>query len=147
MGMPRFTGAVRVVPDRHADTAMQEDPKIEQVGMSVAMEYERRQGCLPVDVAADNLGFDIRSTDPEQGHRRYIEAKARAAVGPVALTQNEWFKAGHFGTDYYLYVVPNAARQPELYIIRDPAANLQPEERVEVRYLVRVEEIVERGRA
>jgi hypothetical protein len=71
--------------------------------------------------------------------------KARAAVGPVALTQNEWFKAGRFGADYYLYVVLNAVTQPELYIIQDPAANLQPEERVEVRYLVGVKEIVGRG--
>ncbi|MBL7062612.1 MAG: hypothetical protein ISS49_00205 [Anaerolineae bacterium] len=30
---------------------------------------------------------------------------------------------------------------PPLYIIQDPASNLQPEERVEVRYWVRVEEI------
>ncbi|MGA9348988.1 MAG: DUF3883 domain-containing protein, partial [Anaerolineae bacterium] len=79
------------------------------------------------------------------GHKRYIEVKARAGVGPVALTQNEWFKAGRFNTDYYLYVVLNAATQPDLYIIQDPAANLQPEEWVEVRYLVGVEEIVGHG--
>lgn len=96
-------------------------------------------------MAAENLGFDVRSTDPATGRKRYIEVKARAKVGPVALTQNEWFKAGRFNTDYYLYVVLNAAMWPELYIIQDPAANLQPEERVEVRYLVGVAEIVERG--
>jgi len=80
-------------------------------------------------------------TDPDSGQKRYIEVKARAKVGPVALTQNEWFKANRFGPDYYLYVVLNAATRPELYIIQDPASNLQPEERVEVRYWVRVEEI------
>jgi hypothetical protein len=157
MGMPRFIGAVRVVPARQVDAAMQEDPGIEQVGMTVTMEYERKQGRTPEDVAAENLGFDVRSTTPSPtlplvgggkgggGHKRYIEVKARAAVGPVALTQNEWFKAGRFGADYYLYVVLNAVTQPELYIIQDPAANLQPEERVEVRYLVGVKEIVGRG--
>lgn len=62
----------------------------------------------------------------------------------MALTQNEWFKANRFGSDYYLYVVLNAATQPELYIIRDPAANLQPQERVEVRYLVPVRDITRR---
>jgi hypothetical protein len=157
MGMPRFVGAVRVVPSRRADAALYEDPDIEQVGMTVTMEYEEQQGRVPEDVAAENLGFDVRSTTPSPtlplvgggkgggGHKRYIEVKARAAVGPVALTQNEWFKAGRFGADYYLYVVLNAVTQPELYIIQDPAANLQPEERVEVRYLVGVKEIVGRG--
>jgi superfamily II DNA or RNA helicase len=145
MGMPRFVGAVRVVPARQVDAAMQEDPDIEQVGMTVTMEYERQQGRVPEDVAAENLGFDVRSTDPATGRKRYIEVKARARVGPVALTQNEWFKAGRFNTDYYLYVVLNAATQPELYIIQDPAANLQPEERVEVRYLVPVGDIVRSG--
>ena len=145
MGMPRFVGAVRVVPARQVDAAMQSDPDIEQVGMTVTMEYERQQGRVPEDVAAENLGFDVRSTDPATGRKRYIEVKARAQVGPVALTQNEWFKAGRFGSDYYLYVVLNAATQPELYIIQDPAANLQPEERVEVRYLVQVTDITDKG--
>ncbi|MGA9350266.1 MAG: helicase-related protein, partial [Anaerolineae bacterium] len=64
MGMPRFVGAVRVVPARQVDAAMQEDPDIEQVGMTVTMEYERQQGRVPEDVAAENLGFDVRSTTP-----------------------------------------------------------------------------------
>jgi superfamily II DNA or RNA helicase len=145
MGMPRFVGAVRVMPARLADPAMVEDPAVEQVGMQVTMEYEREQGRVPEDVSAENLGFDVRSTDPGSGHKRYIEVKARAGVGPVALTQNEWFKAGRFDADFYLYVVFNAAAQPELYIIQDPAAKLQPEERVEVRYLVPVGDITGEG--
>ena len=63
----------------------------------------------------------------------------------MALTQNEWFKAGRFGSDYYLYVVLNTATQSELYTIQDPASNLQPEERVEVRYLVPVSDIMGSG--
>jgi len=63
-------------------------------------------------------------------------------VGSVALTQNEWFKAHRFGDQYYLYVVLNAATNPELYIIQNPAARIQPEEKVEVRYRVSVEEIL-----
>jgi len=145
MGMPRFVGAVRVVPARAEEATMSEDPAVEQVGMEMAMAYERQSGREPEDVSAENLGFDIRSTDPATGERRYIEVKARARVGPVALTQNEWFKAERFGSDYYLYVILNAAAQPELYIIRDPAATLQPEERVEVRYLVGVADITTKG--
>jgi hypothetical protein len=100
---------------------------------------------MPEDVAAQNLGFDIRSVDPASGGKRYIEVKARARVGPVELTQNEWFKARRFGPDYYLYVVLNAAARPELYTIPDPAATLQPQERVEVRYLVPVGDITGKG--
>ena len=147
MGMPRFVGAVRVVPARQADVVVEmvEDADIELVGMEVTMEYEREQGRAPEDVAAENLGFDVRSTDPETDQKRYIEVKARAKIGPVALTQNEWFKASRFGPEFYLYVVLNAATQPQLYIIQDPAANLQPQERVEVRYLVPVGDITGKG--
>ncbi|MGQ9600342.1 MAG: helicase-related protein [Anaerolineae bacterium] len=145
MGMPTFVGAARIVPSRDADPAFAEDPDIERLGVQSAMAYEQAQGRQPEDVSDQNLGFDVRSTDPPTGRKRYIEVKARAGVGPVALTQNEWFKAGRFHTEYYLYVVLNAATQPELYIIQDPAANLQPEERVEVRYLVDVREITGKG--
>jgi hypothetical protein len=124
---------------------MQEDPDVEHMGMMVTMDYEREQDREPEDVSAENLGFDVRSTDPDTGCKRYIEVKARARVGPVELTQNEWFKAGRFAPNYYLYVVLNAAAQPELYIIQDPANNLQPQERVEVRYLVPVGDIVGSG--
>jgi superfamily II DNA or RNA helicase len=147
MGMPRFVGAVRVVPASQADAVVEmvEDQDIEMVGMRETMDYEREQGRVPEDVAAENLGFDVRSTDPISGQKRYIEVKARAKIGPVALTQNEWFKASRFGSEFYLYVVLNAATQPELYIIQDPASNLEPQERVEVRYLVPVGDITGKG--
>ncbi len=145
MGMPAFVGAVRVVPARTVDPAMGEDPQIERIGMEVAMAFERDHQRRPEDVSAQALGFDIRSTDPATGQKRYIEVKARADVGPVALTQNEWFKAQRFGADYWLYVVLDARSRPTLYRIQDPAACLQPQERVEVRYLVGVGEITGKG--
>ena len=142
LSTPRFLGAVRVVPAAIMGADMRSDPEMELVGMETAMRYEQAQGREPEDVCDQNLGFDIRSIEPQTGQKRYIEVKARAAVGPVALTQNEWFKAQRFADEYYLYVVLNAlAPRPDLYIIRDPATQLQPEERVEVRYLVRVEDI------
>jgi hypothetical protein len=110
------------------------------------MAYERRQGRCPKDVSAENLGFDIRSKDELTGEIRYIEVKGRAATGPVALTQNEWFKARRFKDAYYLYAVMNAAKTPELYVVRNPAENLSPEERIEVvRYVVPPEEIKSKG--
>jgi len=40
----------------------------------------------------------------------------------------------------------NAAGRPELYVVRNPAENLAPEEKVEaVRYVVELEEIRAKG--
>jgi len=139
---PRFVAALRVVPAKVTAEEMGEDPQVEKVGMDVAMRYEQAHHRKAEDVSAQNLGFDIRSHDPHTGRKRYIEVKARAGVGPVAMTKNEWFKAQRFGQDYYLYVVLNAANKPELYIIQDPANQLKSEEVVEVRYRVGVEEIL-----
>jgi len=142
LNTPRFLSALRVVHAQVTAEEMSEDPQVEAVGMAVAMQHERDQGREPEDVSAQNLGFDIRSRDPRSGRKRYIEVKARAGVGPVALTKNEWFKARRFGEDYYLYVVFNAATRPELHIVQNLAAILKPEEVVEVRYRVGVEEIM-----
>ncbi len=115
------------------------------IGMEVAMRYEGKEGRVPEDASTDNLGFDLRSADKD-GVNRYIEVKARAGVGAVALTQNEWWKALRFGEDYFLYVVMNAASDPELYVVRNPAENLDPEELVEmVRYIVSADSILSAG--
>mgnify|MGYP001626165041 CR=1 FL=1 len=80
---------------------MIEDEEIERIGMKVAMEYERSQGRIPEDVSKENLGFDIRSKGPDGV--RYIEVRARAGEGEIALIPNEWFKAKRFKDQYYLY--------------------------------------------
>ncbi|RKU09346.1 hypothetical protein C6503_21390 [Candidatus Poribacteria bacterium] len=49
------------------------------------------------------------------------EVKARSDRAPIVLTSNEWFRAKQLKDDYFLYVVLNAAMQPELYIIQNPA--------------------------
>jgi SNF2 family DNA or RNA helicase len=140
---PRFIGMARVVPEFDAES-MASDADIEKIGMDVTMEYERQQGWTPEDVAKENLGFDVRSTSPD-GHKRYIEVKARAEIGAVALTQNEWFKAKRFQDEFYLYAVLNASKAPTLYRVQNPAALLKPEEQVEVRYMVSVNEIQSKG--
>ncbi|MCS7135452.1 MAG: DUF3883 domain-containing protein, partial [Candidatus Aenigmarchaeota archaeon] len=145
MGMPNFVGIVRVKPAETVSDYMKSDEEIEKIGMEEAMKYERAHDRNPEDVSAENLGFDIRSTD-ENGRIRYIEVKARADVGSIVLTQNEWFKAQRFGDDYYLYVVFNCAKKPELCIIQNPAKNLNPEEKIEVvRYLIPLEQIKKKG--
>jgi len=143
---PRFLAAVRVTPKfappQQAEAEMHRDAEMERVGTEVTLRYEREHGRQPQDVAADNLGYDVRSLDPQSGATRYIEVKARAGVGRVALTQNEWFTAQRLGDDYYLYAVMNAASdRPDLYVVRNPAARLQPEEQHQVRYLVPAEAI------
>ncbi len=140
---PRFIGMARVVPEMDA-SVMVSDEDMEHIGMEVTMQYERQQGWTPEDVSKENLGFDVRSTSPD-GQKRYIEVKARAGMGAVALTQNEWFKAKRFQDEFYLYAVLNASKEPILYRIENPAALLMPEEQVEVRYLVSVNEITSKG--
>lgn len=144
MGAPRFIGIVRVIPSVGDRGTMHTDEEVEIIGMQVAMDHEREQGRIPEDVSQENLGFDIRSSD-ENGRIRYIEVKARAGTGVIELTQNEWFKAQRFGDDYYLYVVFNASSHPELFIVRNPAVNLDAMEKIElVRYVVDEEQIRQR---
>lgn len=132
IGMPRLRGVIKVKPKI---SEMASDEEIEKIGMQIAMEYELSQGRSPEDVSEQNLGYDIRSKG--KGETRYIEVKARRDEGAVALTQNEWFKARRFKEEYWLYIVANAATNPTLYIVNNPAENLTPQEKVEVvRYMI-----------
>jgi len=134
---PTLLAVVRVVPPSSLPDEMASDEVIEQVGMDLTMRYEREQGRQPEDVSAQALGYDIRSVDKD-GNYRYIEVKARARSGAIALTPNEWVMANRLKEEYWLYVVEQAASSPELYLIQNPAACLKPDEQVEiVRYVVR----------
>jgi hypothetical protein len=69
---------------------------------------------------------------------RYIEVKARARDGAVSLTPNEWLMAQRLKEEYWLYVVTNAVSSPELYLIQNPAARLEPDKEIDiVRYVVK----------
>jgi len=145
MSTPRFVGAVRVLPQEGISASMKSDKEVELVGMQVAMQYERDHGRVPFDVSAENLGYDVRSTGKDNGIR-YIEVKARAQMGEILLTQNEWFKAKRFGEDYYIYVVLNASTQPLLRIIRNPAGTLSVDDIIEVvRVKIPLDTIMTRG--
>jgi len=141
VSMPKLIGVVRVI----AGDEMVSNAEVERVGMEVAMAYERMQGRTPEDVSALNLGYDIRSKG--DGEVRYIEVKARATTGDVALTKNEWFKAKRFKEQYWLYIVENVAINPTLYVINNPAEKLEVVEKVEaVRFIVPVKEWKWKGR-
>ncbi|NVM26402.1 MAG: DUF3883 domain-containing protein [Desulfobacterales bacterium] len=135
--VPRILGVAAVIPQLPRDDRLVEDREIEQIGMRVAMEFEIKEGRNPEDVSIQNLGFDIRSTSPDEEFR-YIEVKARAREGQITLTPNEWLMANRLKEEYWLYVVTNASTQPELYLIQNPSQELEPNEEVEiVRYIVR----------
>jgi len=144
MSMPKFIGAIRIEPLSET-TDMTSDKEVEKIGMQIAMEYERNHGRIPEDVSKENLGFDIRSRDKNE--IRYIEVKARAEIGPVALTPNEWFKAKRFKDQYWLYFVYNVARKPRLVIINNPVENLKWKEKIEVvRFIIPSEELLLKGK-
>jgi hypothetical protein len=136
LSTPRILGVVAVLPKIPVDDTLKEDKEIEEIGMKIAMEFEISQGRKPIDVSTQNLGFDIRSELPD-GTCRYIEVKARAREGKIALTPNEWLMAHRLGNEYWLYIITNATKNPELYTIQHPAVKLQPDEEVEVvRYII-----------
>ena len=139
---PTFLGIVRVIPPNTISDDMRENVESEKVAMDVAIAFERRDGRMPTDVSKTlGLGYDIKSTDGNG--TRYIEVKGRYGKGQVALTRNEWFKAKHLGTDYYLYVVWNtldaSTSQLQPIIIRDPANNTTP--KIDIHYVIDADEI------
>ncbi len=133
---PAVVAVARVVPKPLEGPPLAPDPAVEEAGMWVALEYERRQGRRPEDVSRQNLGYDIRSVAPD-GQVRYVEVKAHRTTGPVVLTANEWLMAQRLGSEYWLYVVDDALTAPVLYTIQDPASKLRPREVLGVvRYVV-----------
>jgi superfamily II DNA or RNA helicase len=130
---PKLLGVARVIP-KSLDTVtldrQHSNKEIEMVGMRVTEEYERVNNRTPEDVSAENVGYDIKSTNKNEV--RYIEVKARAQTGAIDLTPNEWMIAQRLREEYWLYIVEYAGtNNPRLYTIQDPAKKLSPERIVE----------------
>ena len=137
---PELIGVAVILPPPRdvvaAVDGMESDPEVEAIAVDVAMRYEQAQGRKPVSVEQENCGWDLTSLYAGQV-ARYIEVKGRSRVGGVALTPNEWIKAQRFGPDYWLYIVTDCRGDPQLHLIQDPAARLNPKEELSVvRYLV-----------
>ncbi|RLF39636.1 MAG: helicase, partial [Thermoplasmata archaeon] len=133
---PRILSVARIVPIDKSPDFMKSNVEVEKIGMEIALKYEREQGREPIDVSSENLGYDIRSTRDDD--IRYIEVKARAGMGSIALTPNEWLMAQRLGEEYWLYIVANVSKKPMLYRIQNPASKLKPEEEISiVRYVVK----------
>ena len=145
LAAPVFTGMIYIQPVTRPGLPMHRDDDIERIGMELAMRIELEDGRTPEDVSDQELGYDVRSVDAA-GACRYIEVKARSGQGAVALTQNEWIKARRFGDDYYLYAVYDAATNPKLVSVRNPAVNLTPETVIEsVRHVLDFRQVFEKG--
>ncbi len=142
IGPVRVQTVLRVLPLAPKEAAVEEEaedlheaPDIEEVGLQVAMAYERERGRTLTDVSAQRVGYDLRSRAAD-GSVRYIEVKARARSGKIALTPHEWLKAQQLSERYWLYVVEHAAtHHPSLWLVQNPATTLTPEH-VVIRHMI-----------
>ena len=140
ISMPKFIGATLVKPEYTEKVCSKE---MKEIGREFVKEYEREHGRVPTDVP-DGYGYDLISKGTSEV--RYIEIKGFSREGEADITPNEWFKAKRFKEQFWLYVVSNAATSPTLYIINNPAENLNVDEKIEVvRFMVPIDEWKEKG--
>ena len=125
---PEVMGCAYVVPLNQVEYkkyyGMKRDDEVEQIAVQTAMDFERKNGWTPENVADQNLGYDIRSTSKEL-LKRYLEVKGRSGEGGVMLSENEMFRLGQLGDSAWLYIVYNCKLKPELVRIQNPAKNLK----------------------
>ena len=130
---PEVLGCAYVVPLSQVEYVnhygMSRDDEVEAIAMETVMQFERSLGWNPVDVSANNEGYDIKSISPEE-LKRYIEVKGRSASdGSVMLTENEMNRLAQLGDAAWLYIVMNCKTEPKLNRIQNPALTLNFERR------------------
>lgn len=78
------------------------------------------------------LPTDLRAATPSAEYKTHF-----VIVDAVGVCENEWLKVEQLGDEYWLYIVTDALTAPELYLLQNPRARLDPETVVErVRYQV-----------
>lgn len=127
---PIVIGSALVVPYGFVERmkggkAMSGDPlaraRVEQMAMRAVMESERALGYEPVDVSAENRGYDIESKVPAAGRLRFIEVKGRAAGSDtVTITRNEILTGLNKPEDYIMAVVEVDGEMARPRYIRRP---------------------------
>jgi SNF2 family DNA or RNA helicase len=125
---PEVLGCAYVIPltqvEYQGHYGMSRDDEAEAIAMNEALKHERNAGWTPVDVSANNEGYDIRSVSPEE-LKRYIEVKGRSgADGSVMLSENEMNRLAQLGDTAWLYIVVNCKSTPQLFRIQNPAKTL-----------------------
>jgi superfamily II DNA or RNA helicase len=109
--LDRVRGERQVAPDLFA----RETKRVEMAAMEAVRCAELALGCEPLDVSAQNLGYDIESRNPLTGHLRFIEVKGRiVGATTVTITKNEILTAFNKPEDYILALVevPPAGSSP-----------------------------------
>ena len=104
------------------------DREVERLAMEKVMETERRLGCIPRDVSAENRGYDIESRDPKAGELRFLEVKGRQEdATTVTVTKNEILTALNQPEAYRLCIVlVSRSGERQLHYILKPFAQ-EPE--------------------
>lgn len=104
------------------------DREVERLAMEKVMETERRLGCIPRDVSAENRGYDIESRDPSTGNLRFLEVKGRQEdASTVTITKNEILTALNQPEAYRLCIVlVSISGERQLHYVLKPFAQ-EPE--------------------
>ncbi len=142
---PEVLGCAYIVPltkvEYQGHYGMSRDEEAEAIAMKTAMDYEVSVGWKPLDVSANNEGYDIRSISREE-LKRYIEVKGRSgADGSVMVSENEMNRLAQLADAAWLYIIMNCKTKPELYRIQNPAKQLKFERKSKgVQYFLPMEE-------
>jgi superfamily II DNA or RNA helicase len=137
---PRVRGGMVVIPRGLLDSRQEstvpnrfsDDPAarkvIEDAAMAAVMAAERALGHVPVDVAAQKLGYDIASHNLQSGHLRFIEVKGRVdGADSVMITRQEVITSLHEPEKFILAIVSvtnGFAHQPRY--VRGPLTDREP---------------------
>jgi len=114
---------LRGLPAGEPPTFALETERSERLSMQAVMEVERRLGYEPLDVSAENRGYDIESRIPGTGRLRFIEAKGRVrGAKTVTITKNEILTGLNKPEDFILAIglIDGDSEAVELRYVRRP---------------------------
>jgi hypothetical protein len=105
--------------------------EIERLAIEAVMRTERALGFEPVDVGAENRGYDIESRDPPTDRLRLIEVKGRVrGAETVTVTRNELL-CGLNAQETSTYILARRGREWRRIgaALRPPAVRLRVRQR------------------
>ena len=101
---------------------------IDMAGVARVVEYERKCGRDPREMAHNNAGFDVESYDKRGELARRIEIKSTGSqwsIAGVMLSRRQHQQAVEDGDLFWLYVVENAQGDGfKIYRIQNPASRI-----------------------
>jgi hypothetical protein len=101
---------------------------IDRAGVARVLEYERKCGRDPHEMAHSNAGFDVKSYDKRGELARRIEIKSTGSqwsIAGVMVSRRQHQQAVEDGDLFWLYVVENAQDDDfKIYRIQNPARQI-----------------------